>query len=183
MRGESLNQSPEHLAMRERIRQEAEERTRKRQGQRDAKYRAPKTNTKIIEFALRTHGGNITDAAHFLGVNVTFLRKRVENSAKLREVLEEVTSELLDFAENVVAQSVFNGNLSAAMWLLKMKGKERGYIEKSINELELGEKSMRSADELIKAMREGRRELEVLDGGEVTWVEPKQITENHDQTK
>lgn len=182
--GESLPVTPEHLSVREKIKQEAEERVRQKNRERGKQRHSAKLTVKSIEFALRTHGGNISDAADYLGVYPAYLRKKVEASPKLSSLIEEMTSQLLDFAENVVAQNVFAGNLAASMWLLKTKGKDRGYSEKVTNELELGEKSIRSADELIKAMREGKKELTemgLLDGGEVKWLEPKQLQENQDQ--
>lgn len=182
--GPSLAVSPEHLAIREKIRKEREDREKQRTHERNMERGSPKLTLKSIEFALRTHGGNITDAAHFLGTTPKVLRQRVEKSEKLQGVIEEMVSQLLDYAENVVAQSIFAGNVGTSMWYLKTKGKDRGYSEKVTGELEIGEKSMRSADELIKAMREGARELKeasAIEGGDVKWLEPKQI-ESQDQT-
>lgn len=174
-KGEGLNMSPEHVAMREQFKKQ------RRKADND-KIRKPPTR-KEIEHALRVHGGNITDAATFLGFRPTVLRRRVANDVKLKELQEELMESVTDYAENVVVQQIFNGNTNVAMWWLKTKGKDRGYTEKDTMELEMGEKSMASATELIKAMREGRIEMqdkEELEGGEVTWL-PKQLPENHDQ--
>lgn len=174
--------TPEYVIMRERVKREREERLAERLKKKEERRTAPKIPFKSMEFALRTHGGNISDAAHFLGITAKTLRLKVEKSSRLKEVIQEVTEQLLDFSESVIAQSILSGNVSTSMWYLKTKGKERGYTEKVTNELELGEKSLRSADELIKAMRESKKELEALEGGEVKWLERKLLPVHQEET-
>lgn len=174
---ESLNMSPEHVAMRRELKKRRErEYSRKLNG-------AP--SRKRVAEALRLHGGNVSDAANYLGTTALLVRRKIAESQSLQDLCQEITEQISDFAENVVVQQVLSGNVNVSMWWLKTKGKERGYTEKGTTELELGEKSINSANELIKAMREGRKEIEdqeALEGGEVAWL-PKQLEENHDQQK
>ena len=54
----------------------------------------------------------------------------MERNPELREVKEEATGKMLDFAEAKLYQHIADDNLQATVFYLKTRGKHRGYVEK-----------------------------------------------------
>ncbi len=85
---------------------------------------------KDIEKALRVAGGNVTGAADRLGVPRSTLYRRIKQSKRLQEVLEECREVLIDEAEAALTRRVRQGHMSAVTFVLKTLGKNRGYVER-----------------------------------------------------
>lgn len=83
-----------------------------------------------LEEALRKNAGVKAAAAQALGTTRQNVQQRVDRSAHLQAVLREIDEGLLDLAEGAVIKSINKGDSRTARWLLEMKGKSRGYINK-----------------------------------------------------
>ncbi len=75
-------------------------------------------------------GGNISATCSALGITrQTFFNYRKSNKM-LAQKLDEVSESLIDFAESKLVEEIGNGNLTAIIFFLKTKGKNRGYVER-----------------------------------------------------
>ena len=83
----------------------------------------------LTELAWKT-GGNITEMARFCRVTRVTMKKWVDQD-KLHDTLASIGEAWLDSAEDVLKEHVVSGkSLDATKFLLKTKGKDRGYYEK-----------------------------------------------------
>lgn len=80
--------------------------------------------------ALRAARGLVSVAAERLGVTQSGVYKAIQRYPELREVQEEATEKMLDFAEAKLYQHIADDNLQATMFYLKTRGKHRGFVEK-----------------------------------------------------
>lgn len=87
-----------------------------------------------IEHALKAASGNITYAADGLRVSRTTLYRRINESARLQQVLEDAREKLIDVAESALHKQVLEGNITAIIFTLKTVGKHRGYVERKEHE-------------------------------------------------
>ena len=80
--------------------------------------------------ALRAARGLVSVAAERLGMTPNGVYKAIQRMPELREVQEEATEKMLDFAEAKLYQHIADDNLQATVFYLKTRGKHRGYVEK-----------------------------------------------------
>lgn len=99
------------------------------------KRKQPNLKIKQIESALRKTHGLIAHAAEILNVSRPAIHDRIKRSPRLQEVMKEIEERLIDQSENVIYHHMSNKNLTAAIFHLKTKGKNRGWIERHENEL------------------------------------------------
>ena len=86
-----------------------------------------KTQAEVIE-ALRKSGGIISDAAKLLGLSCpTSLRRRIKNSPKLNEALDEIREGLKDLAEGNILSALKLGDKDVSKWYLAALARDRGY--------------------------------------------------------
>lgn len=79
-------------------------------------------------------GGNISATCIALGITrQTFFNYRNADK-KLAQRLDDVSESLIDFAESKLVEQINDGNLTAIIFFLKTKGKNRGYVERVENE-------------------------------------------------
>jgi hypothetical protein len=83
-----------------------------------------------IEKALRATAGIYRYAAKKLKCAPNTVRNHVLRSAYLQRVLTEVADDNLDNAEHAVKVAIDAGNITAAFFYLKCKGKARGWVER-----------------------------------------------------
>lgn len=95
----------------------------------------PFLKIKQIESALRKTHGLIAHAAEILNVSRPAIHDRIKRSPQLQAVMAEIEERLIDQSENVVYHHMSNKNLTAAIFHLKTKGKNRGWVEKHQNEI------------------------------------------------
>ena len=101
------------------------------------KPRTRPTLTKAqIAKALQAHNGLYSNTARALGVTYNAIQQRVKGDPELMQIVEDVTTRMLDRAENKLYQKINAGNMTAIIFYLKCKGKDRGYVEKQ--QLEAG---------------------------------------------
>lgn len=79
--------------------------------------------------ALRQHEGLLNRAAESLGGTRQGLAKFIKKHADLIEMVEDYRLIRVEAAEETVFGAVRNGNLSAAMFVLKTQGRDRGWVE------------------------------------------------------
>lgn len=90
-------------------------------------------------------GGNITIACKQANVKSrTTYYRWMENEA-FKEKIDEVNESFIDLAESQLRIAVGRGDLQAVFFLLKTKGKSRGYVEKTEHDVSINpfEKLMR----------------------------------------
>lgn len=95
------------------------------------KKRAPKkVTTAAIAKALEQHYGNITDSARALRVDPEELRARVRAEPVLQAAQKEGYELLADLAEEKLFELAEDEDVQACIFLLKTKGKHRGFSER-----------------------------------------------------
>ncbi len=87
---------------------------------------------KIIE-VYRKKGCNISATCAALGISRQSFYNYKDSSEKLREQIEEADEAILDFAESKLMEHIDNGDVTSLIFLLKTKGKKRGYVERTEN--------------------------------------------------
>jgi hypothetical protein len=87
------------------------------------------TDGQIIE-ALEKSRGMVYVAARLLKCDPITIKRRIEASDKVRDVVEAQAELFVDTAELKLIESVNNGDSWAIQFALKTKGKNRGYVEK-----------------------------------------------------
>ena len=82
--------------------------------------------------AYKENFGNITIACESAGVGRGQYKAWCEKDPEIRQRLAEIEPEeiMLDFGEHKLMERVAKGDTLATMFLLKTKGKRRGYIER-----------------------------------------------------
>src|ERR1041385_1325625 len=81
--------------------------------------------------ALTKHLGVVTDAVKDVGIARCTHYLWMNNDEQYRQAVEETGEVLLDFAEAKLFDLVKEKDTAATIFLLKTKGKKRGYIERS----------------------------------------------------
>lgn len=81
--------------------------------------------------AYEKKGGNVasTCEAANIGRRTFYLWK--ETDPEFAEAIKDLDESLLDFAESKLMEKVQDGDLTAIIFTLKTKGKDRGYVERS----------------------------------------------------
>lgn len=90
----------------------------------------PNLSIKTYEKAMRKHKGYVTSIAEELGVCVQAVYQRINHSKKLQQIKEELEEKMKDRAENVLKTALNDGNLTATIFYLKTKCRDRGYSER-----------------------------------------------------
>ena len=83
--------------------------------------------------AYRENFGNITIACQACGISRTMYQNWMKNDPEFKQALAEIEPEeiMLDWGEHKLMERITKGDTLATMFLLKTKGKRRGYIEKT----------------------------------------------------
>ena len=101
------------------------------------KKRQPRVSDAEIEEALRATNGLQASASRWIAKNMgkkisqQHISARIRASNKLMKVSSEITEDFKDFAEFELFKKIKEGNLTATIFFLKCKAKDRGYIERS----------------------------------------------------
>jgi hypothetical protein len=78
----------------------------------------------------------VTTACKQVGIDRQTHYNWLKRDKKYAEAVENLQDITLDFAESQLHKQIKEGNTTATIFLLKTKGKKRGYIERS--ELQIG---------------------------------------------
>tara|TARA_R100000781_G_C3975565_1_gene91711 strand:- start:43 stop:399 length:357 start_codon:yes stop_codon:yes gene_type:complete len=87
-------------------------------------------NKKAILEALEKSLGIVTTACKQAGVGRTTFYNYYNDDAQFRNKVDDIENITLDFAESQLHQQIQAGNTAATIFLLKTKGKKRGYVER-----------------------------------------------------
>lgn len=93
--------------------------------------RTNKTNAnkkKAIE-ALRSTAGNITAACTAANISRTQFHKWRNEDPEFAQVIADVSESAIDMGETALMKQIQDGNTACIIFLLKTRGKHRGYIE------------------------------------------------------
>ena len=95
----------------------------------------PKFKVEHVEEALRASGGVVSDAAQKLAeaygsCSPASVRNYIRRHNSLQRVSEEVIEANLDLAESVLLKAIAQGNMTAVIFYLKTRGRNRGYVER-----------------------------------------------------
>ncbi len=91
----------------------------------------PRFTVAKVQEALRQSAGIRSGAAKLLGCAPNTIKNYIDRHPGLAEVEAEILDVNLDVAETKLQTAIREGNLTAIIFYLKCKGKERGYTERS----------------------------------------------------
>nr|DAU26739.1 MAG TPA: putative terminase small subunit [Caudoviricetes sp.] len=74
--------------------------------------------------------GNLASTASALNIDRTTLWKMRKENPILEERLKAIDEGLIDFAESKLLKAISEGNITGIIFFLKTKGKNRGYVER-----------------------------------------------------
>ena len=79
--------------------------------------------------ALQMHDGFVATAARSLKINHTTLHRMINEEPKVKEALDAIREETLDFVEGQLMLGIEQGKTAEMLFFLKTQGRGRGYIE------------------------------------------------------
>lgn len=80
--------------------------------------------------ALKNNMCNVSHACKAIKINRNTHYQWIHKSDSYKKAVEEVENALIDFAESALLKNIKDGNVTAQIFFLKTKGKERGYTER-----------------------------------------------------
>lgn len=93
----------------------------------------------IIE-ALEKSLGVVTTACKKVGIGRTQFYHWLKTDEDFAKEVDDIQNIALDFAESQLHKQIGDGNTSATIFYLKTKGKNRGYIERVEQDVNLSDK-------------------------------------------
>lgn len=88
------------------------------------------TLKKAMLEALEKSLGVVTTACKQVGIDRGTHYNWLKNDEEYKEQVKNLENVVLDFAESQLHKQIIDGNTTATIFLLKTKGKSRGYIER-----------------------------------------------------
>ena len=89
------------------------------------------SNKKKVLDCLEKSLGVVTTACNKANISRTQFCKWYNEDAEFAAKVREIDDIVLDFAESQLYAQVSGGNTAAILFLLKTKGKKRGYVERT----------------------------------------------------
>jgi hypothetical protein len=86
---------------------------------------------KALLNALEKSLGVVTKACKIAKVGRTTFYKYLQEDKEFAKQVKDIENIALDFAESQLHKQISEGNTTATIFLLKTKGKSRGYVERS----------------------------------------------------
>lgn len=93
------------------------------------------TLKKAMIEALEKSLGIVTTAAKITGIDRSTHYGWLKDDPVYKERVEDIGDIALDFAESKLHKQIENGEVSSTIFYLKTKGKRRGYVERTENEI------------------------------------------------
>ncbi len=93
---------------------------------------------KFIGF-FREGRGNVSYACRRLNISRACFYKWTEEDEKFKKECEDIKEETTDDVESKLLAAINEGNITAIIFYLKTKGKNRGYIEKIEQEVNVNQ--------------------------------------------
>lgn len=117
------------------------------------RVRQPKRTTQEIIDAVKKTDGRLTFAAKLLGVAYSTMMNYIKRPG-VAEAIKEAQENELDFAEHQLKKNINRGDQRAVEFLLKTKGKHRGYVERKEVRIDI-DKLKDMPDEELEALARG----------------------------
>lgn len=90
------------------------------------------TAEQVID-AIEQAGGLQTQAAEILGCHRKTIARYIDRYVTVKEAYDAANETQLDLAEKSLFNQIKQGNVTAIIFYLKTKGKNRGYVERREN--------------------------------------------------
>lgn len=113
----------------------------------ESRTKKRKVSNDEIVIAYEKKGANISATCKALDIDRTTFYNRRKASADLNEKLTAVEESLIDFAESKLMKAITEDNLTATIFYLKTKGRNRGYVERVEQEV-----TVNPFEELMKSL-------------------------------
>jgi hypothetical protein len=88
------------------------------------------TLKKAMIQALEKTMGVVSTAATMVGINRSTHYEWLKTDSEYKQKVDDLENLMLDFAETNLHQQIQEGNTTATIFLLKTRGRKRGYIER-----------------------------------------------------
>ena len=95
-----------------------------------SKKRQNPTLKKAMIQALEKTMGVVSTAATMAGINRSTHYEWLKTDSEYKQKVDDLENLMLDFAETNLHQQIQEGNTTATIFLLKTRGRKRGYIER-----------------------------------------------------
>ena len=95
-----------------------------------SKKRQNPTLKKAMIQALEKTMGVVSTAATMVGINRSTHYEWLKKDSEYKQKVDDLENLMLDFAETNLHQQIQEGNTTATIFLLKTRGRKRGYIER-----------------------------------------------------
>jgi len=90
-------------------------------------------NKKVLLEALDKSMGIVTTACKIAGLSRWTFYEYYKTDTDFKEKVDDISNLVLDFAESKLHKAIETGNITAIIFYLKTKGKDRGYVERVEN--------------------------------------------------
>ena len=104
-------------------------------------------SNKKISLVYEKKGCNISSTCNALGIDRTTFYKWRDADSQLDEKLKEIEESIIDLTESKLIEKINDGDLTAIIFMLKTRGKHRGYIERVENNI-----SVTPFEDLMKSL-------------------------------
>ena len=94
-----------------------------------SKRQNPSLKKAMIQ-ALEKTMGVVSTAATMAGINRSTHYEWLKTDSEYKQKVDDLENLMLDFAETNLHQQIQEGNTTATIFLLKTRGRKRGYIER-----------------------------------------------------
>lgn len=96
----------------------------------DSIKKATKQMQKVTLEALEKSLGVVTTAVKQVGIARSTFYEWINKDEEFKSNVDDIQNIALDFAESQLHKQIKGGNTAATIFLLKTKGKKRGYVER-----------------------------------------------------
>lgn len=99
--------------------------------------------------ALSDAGSNVSSACRAVKINRSTYYGWMEKDIKFSEAVEDIKESMIDLAESKLMELVKEKNITAIIFFLKTRGKDRGYIEVKPVQYSRPNKKLAELDKLL----------------------------------
>lgn len=108
--------------------------------------RTKKKKSAFLEAMVRSLGV-VTTACKSVEINRSTYYGWMESDEVFAQEINDIDNVVIDFAESKLYELIKSGNVAATIFLLKTKGKARGYVERTEHQITNQEQPMFGEDE------------------------------------
>ena len=120
------------------------------------KLETKKKKAAVLKLLAQTYGLSVSSACREVGIDRTTFYLWKNKDPEFRQALDDMNESILDIAEASLVSQVQSKNTIATIFLLKTKGRSRGYIEKQEIDATVGIKG--DVSKIVKTLTEEERE-------------------------